>query len=99
MAQRCLPKRCADLYKGPLTKGRKGMAGTILVTGGAGFIGSNLVAALAERAERVIVCDRLGGGDKWRNLAKHELEDLVAPEALADFLAARGAVPSRGSRP
>lgn len=54
----------------------------ILVTGGAGFIGSNLVAALAERGKRVVVCDRLGTGDKWRNLAKHALYDFVAPEGL-----------------
>ncbi len=58
----------------------------ILVTGGAGFIGSNLVAALAERGARVVVCDRLGVGDKWRNLAKHEVEDLIAPEDLPGFL-------------
>ena len=46
----------------------------IFVTGGAGFIGSNLVAALEERGERVAVCDRLGHEDKWRNIAKRELE-------------------------
>ena len=58
----------------------------ILVTGGAGFIGSNLVGALAESGARVVVCDRLGIGDKWRNLARHELEDLIAPEDLPGFL-------------
>jgi|TARA_R110002072_G_scaffold517_33_gene3272 ADP-L-glycero-D-manno-heptose 6-epimerase len=58
----------------------------ILVTGGAGFIGSNLVAALAERGERVVVCDWLKKGDKWRNLAKHELEEIVAPENLDHWL-------------
>ncbi|MEM7226712.1 MAG: ADP-glyceromanno-heptose 6-epimerase [Pseudomonadota bacterium] len=62
----------------------------ILVTGGAGFIGSNLVAALSARGERVVVCDRLGTGDKWRNLAKHELEDLVAPEELEGYLKRAG---------
>lgn len=58
----------------------------LLVTGGAGFIGSNLVAALAERGEAVVVCDRLGQGDKWRNLAHHDLEDVIPPEELPDFL-------------
>lgn len=59
----------------------------IVVTGGAGFIGSNLVAALTQRGGRdVVVCDRLGSGDKWRNLAKHEVADIVPPEGLADFL-------------
>jgi ADP-L-glycero-D-manno-heptose 6-epimerase len=63
----------------------------ILVTGGAGFIGSNMVAALAARGERVAVCDRLGRGDKWRNLARVALEELIAPEALPGWLAAHGA--------
>lgn len=58
----------------------------ILVTGGAGFIGSNLVAALGAHDERVVVCDKLGHGDKWRNLAKRDLEDIVLPENLFDFL-------------
>lgn len=61
----------------------------IVVTGGAGFIGSNVTAALEARGERVVVCDRLRSGDKWRNLAKRELTDLVHPERLFDFLEAR----------
>jgi ADP-L-glycero-D-manno-heptose 6-epimerase len=63
----------------------------ILVTGGAGFIGSNIAAALAERGERVAVCDRLRQADKWRNLAKVPLRDLVAPEALLPWLKAHAA--------
>jgi ADP-L-glycero-D-manno-heptose 6-epimerase len=57
----------------------------ILVTGGAGFIGSNIVAELTQRGERdVAVCDRLRAADsgKWRNLAKHPIADFVAPEQM-----------------
>ena len=58
----------------------------ILVTGGAGFIGSNAVALLAERGVRVAVCDRFRKGEKWRNLAKVELRDVIAPESLPAWL-------------
>ena len=64
----------------------------IVVTGGAGFIGSNIVAALAAHGEEVAVCDRLGRGDKWRNLAKHLIAEIVAPNELARFLAGLGSV-------
>ncbi|HKF73401.1 MAG TPA: ADP-glyceromanno-heptose 6-epimerase [Stellaceae bacterium] len=59
----------------------------IVITGGAGFIGSNLVAALEERGQPdLVVCDRLGRGDKWRNIAKRELAHIVPPEGLLAFL-------------
>ena len=62
----------------------------LLVTGGAGFIGSNLVAALndADRTD-VAVCDGLGHGGKWRNLAKRQLADIVPPAELPDWLKGR----------
>ncbi|NNF14143.1 MAG: ADP-glyceromanno-heptose 6-epimerase [Gemmatimonadetes bacterium] len=63
----------------------------ILVTGGTGFIGSNLVGRLTAGGVRVSICDTLGSGDKWRNIAKHEIDELVAPPALEDFLRRRGA--------
>ena len=62
----------------------------IVVTGGAGFIGSNVVAALAERGEEVVVVDRLHSGSKWRNLAHHEVAALVAPDSLFAWLQSRG---------
>jgi len=58
----------------------------ILVTGGAGFIGSNLAAALAESGHDVAICDRLGHEEKWRNVAKVDLVDVVAPEDLPQWL-------------
>ncbi|MCZ4281864.1 ADP-glyceromanno-heptose 6-epimerase [Kiloniella laminariae] len=61
-----------------------------LVTGGAGFIGSNLVAALVQQGKSVVVCDWLGSGDKWRNLARHELEDIIPPEKMKDYLSQHG---------
>jgi ADP-L-glycero-D-manno-heptose 6-epimerase len=62
----------------------------MLVTGGAGFIGSNLAAALAAQGQDVAVCDRLRTGNKWRNIAKIDLRDVVAPEQLDEWLESRG---------
>jgi ADP-L-glycero-D-manno-heptose 6-epimerase len=58
----------------------------IFVTGGAGFIGSNIVASLCEAGHDVVVCDWLGSDDKWRNLAGHDVVDIVPPERLFDWL-------------
>jgi len=61
----------------------------IVVTGGAGFIGSNIVARLCEtNAWDVVVCDRLETADlaKWKNIAKHPIADLWAPEELFEQL-------------
>jgi ADP-L-glycero-D-manno-heptose 6-epimerase len=58
-----------------------------VVTGGAGFIGSNMAAAIEEAGlGRVAVCDRLRDGIKWRNIAKRDLFDIVHPDRLLDFL-------------
>jgi ADP-L-glycero-D-manno-heptose 6-epimerase len=62
----------------------------LLVTGGAGFIGSNVVAALNDAGRRdVVVCDMLGHDGKWRNLAKRQLADVVPPAELMDWLKGR----------
>lgn len=59
----------------------------ILVTGGAGFIGSNLQAALSRRGQETVVVDWLGDGGKWRNLGKHPPARILLPEQLDEFLA------------
>lgn len=62
------------------------------VTGGAGFIGSNIVAALAEDHDLdLVVCDRLreAQSGKWRNLAKHPIGDFVQPEDMWEWLEKR----------
>lgn len=59
----------------------------IVVTGAAGFIGSNLVAALEEdHPGRIAACDSFGSDERWQNLAKRELAAIVSPEALLPFL-------------
>ncbi len=57
-----------------------------VVTGGAGFIGSNVVAGLCGRGAEVLVCDWLRTDERWRNIAKHEVADVIAPEALPGWL-------------
>ena len=50
----------------------------IIVTGGAGFIGSNLVEALNARGEtNILVVDHLKNGQKMRNLADLEIADYL----------------------
>src|SRR5215218_9372872 len=59
----------------------------LVITGGGGFIGSVLAAHLnaAGRSDLVIV-DRLGTGDKWRNIAKRDFDEIMLPGALFDWL-------------
>jgi ADP-L-glycero-D-manno-heptose 6-epimerase len=62
----------------------------LLVTGGAGFIGSNIVASLNEAGRTDIsVCDVLGKDGKWRNLQKRQLADFVPPHDLTRWLDGR----------
>ncbi|HEV2366062.1 MAG TPA: ADP-glyceromanno-heptose 6-epimerase [Caulobacteraceae bacterium] len=66
---------------------------TVLVTGGAGFIGSNIVRRLCEASDGdVVVCDWLDEVQtgKWRNLSALPIADLIAPEALREWLRGRG---------
>ena len=64
----------------------------VFVTGGAGFIGSNVIAALAQDPTLdVVVCDWLGETQlgKWRNLSKHAIGDFLSPEDMWDWLEKR----------
>ncbi len=59
----------------------------IVVTGGAGFIGSCAVAALNGRGIRdIAIADHLGKGEKWRNLANLEFSEYVDKADLFSFL-------------
>src|SRR5580698_6941831 len=64
----------------------RGVQSMYVVTGGAGFIGSNIVAALAARGEEIVVCDWLRSDERWRNISKHEIAALVAPEDMPAWL-------------
>lgn len=61
----------------------------IIITGGAGFIGSCLQAALAQRGLDTLVVDWLGSDLKWRNLGQHAPARIIAPEELDAFLETR----------
>lgn len=55
----------------------------VIVTGAAGFIGRNVVAALNARGRtNLLLVDRLGTDEKWRNLRGLAFEDLIAPDTL-----------------
>src|SRR5258707_15837602 len=78
--------------------GRTGAKGSVqalggvmlLVTGGAGFIGSNIVAALNEAGQSdIVVDDVLGADGKWRNLAKRQIADIVPPADLTRWISGR----------
>ncbi len=56
----------------------------IVVTGGSGFIGSAIVAALNARGENdILIVDHLGKSEKWKNLVGLDYVDYVEKE---DFL-------------
>jgi ADP-L-glycero-D-manno-heptose 6-epimerase len=62
----------------------------LLVTGGAGFIGSNVVASLNEAGRTdIAVNDTLGNDGKWRNLTGRRLADFVPPAELMRWLDGR----------
>jgi ADP-L-glycero-D-manno-heptose 6-epimerase len=65
--------------------------GRILVTGGAGFIGSALIWALNRRGlTDIVVTDFLGTDEKWRNLVPLQYADYIEADKFRTQLAAQG---------
>ncbi|MBC7533133.1 MAG: ADP-glyceromanno-heptose 6-epimerase [Oligoflexus sp.] len=59
----------------------------ILVTGGAGFIGSAIVWGLNQSGrDDIVVVDHLGLGDKWKNLARQHIDYVVPKEIFPTWL-------------
>ena len=64
------------------------LSGRILVTGGAGFIGSALIWALNGRGlTDIVVTDLLGSDEKWRNLTPLRFADYVEADRFRATLA------------
>ena len=58
-----------------------------IVTGGAGFIGSCLLAKLnAEGIDDILVVDELGGDEKWKNLVGKSFDDYIEKDLFLDLL-------------
>jgi ADP-L-glycero-D-manno-heptose 6-epimerase len=67
--------------------------GRILVTGGAGFIGSALVWALNQRGHSdIVITDFLGSDEKWKNLVPLKYADYVDAAEFRRHLAQNAAV-------
>lgn len=64
----------------------------ILVTGGAGFIGSNIAAQLHAEGQDVAICDHYGHDAKWRNVAKVPLVDTLSPQEITWWIEQHKAV-------
>ena len=78
----------------PFGRTRIRMSIKYIVTGAAGFIGSNLVEALNQRGETdILAVDRLGQGEKWRNLRSLRFEDYWDKDQLRSAVRADADIP------
>lgn len=72
------------------------MADLYVVTGAAGFIGRNVVAALNARGEkRVMLVDCLGHDEKWKNLLGLKFENMLSPEDYLEQVKSQKAEPPK----
>ncbi|MEQ8739058.1 MAG: SDR family NAD(P)-dependent oxidoreductase, partial [Hoeflea sp.] len=64
----------------------------VLVTGGAGYIGSHMVWALVDAGEDVVVVDRLSSGFAWAVAPEAKLveADIADSDAIADIMRTHG---------
>jgi ADP-L-glycero-D-manno-heptose 6-epimerase len=59
----------------------------IVVTGGAGFIGSNVIKYLNETGmNNILVVDELGTDERWKNLVGKQFVDILEKDQLFDWL-------------
>ncbi|MEO0791791.1 MAG: NAD-dependent epimerase/dehydratase family protein, partial [Pseudomonadota bacterium] len=61
---------------------------TVLVTGGAGYIGSHMTLALRDRGENVVVIDNLSTGFEWAvaDGAKLVVADIADTDTVASVI-------------
>jgi ADP-L-glycero-D-manno-heptose 6-epimerase len=63
----------------------------IIVTGGAGFIGSALVWKLNQQGRTdILVVDRMGQGAKWKNLSKRRFAGILHKDEFLPWLMGEG---------
>ena len=59
----------------------------IVVTGGAGFIGSGIISRLNDLgADNIIVVDRLGDSEKWKNLVGLKYADIYHKDEFLELV-------------
>ena len=72
----------------------------IIVTGGAGFIGSAFVWKLnQEGVEDIMIVDRLGTTDKWKNLVNLRFEDYIYKDDFFQMIAGTASQIKKYGRP
>lgn len=63
----------------------------IVVTGGAGFIGSGVIQHLNTKGEhKIVVVDELGSSEKWKNLVGKRILDVIEKPVFFDWLEGKG---------